>query len=113
MKIAILDDYLDVALGLTDWQQLGSDADIQVFQKPFSDAQETVSALREFGVIVAMRERTGFPAEILEQLPELQLLVTTGMRNLSIDMNAAKAQGITVCGTGMLGYPRAFQSRIQ
>ena len=64
MKIAILDDYLDVALGLTDWQQLGSDADIQVFQKPFSDAQETVSALREFGVIVAMRERTGFLAEI-------------------------------------------------
>ncbi|MFL2773757.1 MAG: D-2-hydroxyacid dehydrogenase family protein, partial [bacterium] len=94
MKIAILDDYLDVALGLTDWQQLGSDADIQVFQKPFSDTQETVSALREFGVIVAMRERTGFPAEILAQLPELQLLVTTGMRNLSIDMNAAKAQGI-------------------
>ena len=60
MKIAILDDYLDVALGLADWQQLGSDADIQVFQKPFSDTQETVSALREFGVIVAMRERTGF-----------------------------------------------------
>ena len=88
-------------------QQLESDADIQVFQKPFSDAQETVSALREFGVIVAMRERTGFPAEILEELPELQLLVTTGMRNLSIDMNAAKAQGITVCGTGMLGYPTA------
>ena len=104
MKIAILDDYLDVALGLTDWQQLGSDADIQVFQKPFSDAQETVSALREFGVIVAMRERTGFPAEILAQLPELQLLVTTGMRNLSIDMDAAKAQGITVCGTGCLLY---------
>ena len=107
MKIAILDDYLDVALRLTDWQQLGSDADIQVFHKPFSDAQETVSALREFGVIVAMRERTGFPAEILEQLPELQLLVTTGMRNLSIDMDASKAQGITVCGTGMLGYPTA------
>ena len=66
MKIAILDDYLDIALGLTDWQQLGSDADIQVFQKPFSDTQETVSALREFGVIVAMRERTGFPSFILE-----------------------------------------------
>ena len=76
MKIAILDDYLDVALGLTDWQQFGSDVDIQVFQKPFSDTQETVSALREFGVIVAMRERTEFQAGILEQLPELQLLVT-------------------------------------
>ena len=102
MKIAILDDYLDVAIGLTDWQQLRNDADIQVFQKPFSDAQETVSALRGFGVIVAMRERTGFPAEILEQLPELQLLVTTGMRNLSIDMDAAKAQGITVCGLSLI-----------
>ena len=48
MKIAILDDYLDVALGLTDWQKLESDADIQVFHKPFSEAQETVSARREF-----------------------------------------------------------------
>ena len=106
MKIAILDDYLDVALGLTDWQKLESDADIQVFQKPFSDAQETVSALREFGVIVAMRERTGFPAEILEQLPELQLLVTTGMRNLSIDMNAAKARVLVFAGLGCWDIPR-------
>ena len=78
-----------------------------LFREPFSDELEAASSLQGFEVIVAMRERTGFPASLLKQLPQLKLLVTTGMRNLSIDMEAAAEQGVDVCGTGMLGYPTA------
>ena len=107
MKIAILDDYLGVALESADWKQLSGDVELKVFREPFSDELEAASSLQGFEVIVAMRERTGFPASLLKQLPQLKLLVTTGMRNLSIDMEAAAEQGVVVCGTGMLGYPTA------
>ena len=99
MKIAILDDYLGVALELADWKQLSGDVELKVFREFFSDELEAASSLQGFEVIVAMRERTGFPASLLKQLPELKLLVTTGMRNLSIDMEAAAEQGVVVCGT--------------
>ena len=107
MNIAILDDYLGVALDLADWKQIKGEVEFKVFRKPFSDEQEAISDLQGFEVIIAMRERTGFPASLLKQLPQLKLLVTTGMRNLSIDMEAAARQGVVVCGTGMLGFPTA------
>ena len=107
MKIPILDDYLNVAAELANWKKLPSGATLETFQEPFFDLDEAASKLKGYDVIVAMRERTRFPAELLERLKELHLLVTTGMRILSIDLEAARRLGITVFGTRMLGYPTA------
>ena len=105
MRIAILDDYQQVAVDLADWSMLG--AEVQAFSEHFADGPRLVSVLSSFDVIVAMRERTPFPHEILEQLPALRLLVTTGMRNASIDVEAARDLGVVVSGTRGLPYPTA------
>lgn len=106
MKLAILDDYQNAALGAADWTQ--TDADITVFDTHLgTDLDVIARTLEPFEVLVAMRERTPFPAPLIEKLPNLRLLVTTGMRNLAIDMDAARAAGIDVCGTAMLPYPAA------
>ncbi len=97
MKIAILDDWSDTALGMADWDSLG--ADITVFTAPFADQAAVIAALQPFDVVCLMRERTAFPADVIAALPALRLIVTTGPRNLSIDMTAARARGVTVCGT--------------
>jgi phosphoglycerate dehydrogenase-like enzyme len=97
MKIAILDDYQNVARSLADWGSLV--AEVVVFTEPFADADEVVRSLAGFDVLVAMRERTRFPAEVLERLPDLRLLVSTGPANAAIDLTAAHRLGITVCGT--------------
>jgi phosphoglycerate dehydrogenase-like enzyme len=107
MRVAILDDYLNVALNLVDWSRLNDHADLTVFDKAFTDETDAATQLANFEIIVGMRERTPFPASLLAKLPALKLLITTGMRNLSFDMEAAKAQGVTVCGTGGLGQPTA------
>ena len=107
MKLAILDDYQGVALDSADWSQVEQSADISIFDTHLGDADVVVRALYGFDIIVAMRERTPFPQYVLERLPKLRLLVTTGMRNLAIDLAAARKQGIDVCGTPMLGYPAA------
>lgn len=98
-KIAVLDDYQGVALQMADWSELEAKASITVFQDNIEDATALVSRLKPFNVICAMRERTPLPRTILEQLPNLKLIATTGMRNKSIDMEAARTLGITVCGT--------------
>ena len=105
MKVAILDDYQNVALGLADWATL--DAELTVFTEPFpaADPDAVAAALAGFDVVVAMRERTRFPAELLERLTDLRLLVSTGPRNAAIDLPAAKRLGITVCGTGYDASP--------
>lgn len=105
MKIAILDDYQNVALSLADWDSLH--ADIEVFTRHIADRDELVRRLAGFDVVVAMRERTPFPDEVLAGLPDLRLLVTTGHRNASIDVTAATRRGIVVCGTGYLPHPTA------
>jgi phosphoglycerate dehydrogenase-like enzyme len=105
MKIAILDDYQNVATSLADWDSLG--AEVVVFTKPFTDADEVVRRLAGFGVLVAMRERTRFPAEVLERLTDLRLLVSTGPVNAAIDVAAARRLGVTVCGTGYVSHPTA------
>ena len=96
MRIAVLDDYQDVARGLADWQSAGEPS---FFHDHVSEENALVQRLADYEVIVAMRERTPFPRELLERLPKLRLLVTTGMRNRSIDLAAAKARGVAVCGT--------------
>jgi phosphoglycerate dehydrogenase-like enzyme len=103
MRIAILDDYQNVATRFADWDSL--DADIVVFTKPFTDADDVVRSLAGFDVLVAMRERTQFPAEVLEKLTDIRLLVSTGPANPAIDLSAAGRLGITVCRTGYVSDP--------
>jgi len=107
MRVAILDDYQQVSLASTDWSAVRSLAEIDVFAKHIASTEALVSALDPYDVIVAMRERTFFDASRLGQLPRLRLLVTTGMANTSIDLAAASAQGIIVCGTGGSAYSTA------
>src|ERR1700749_2522972 len=97
MRIAILDDYQHAALASAAWDSLG--AEITTFHGHIADTADLIAELRPFDVIVAMRERTPFTAERFRLLPNLKLLVTTGMRNASIDVAAAHAAGVTVCGT--------------
>jgi phosphoglycerate dehydrogenase-like enzyme len=101
---AVLDDYQGVALSAADWSQVAQDYDIRVLAEPLSGS-ETQRALADCRVVVAMRERTPFPASLLAELPELRLLVTTGMNNASIDLEAARALGIVVCGTPSSSEP--------
>jgi phosphoglycerate dehydrogenase-like enzyme len=98
-KLAILDDYQNVALSMADWTVLAGSADVTVFDRHLGDLDAVVDALVPFDIVCAMRERTVFSRTLFERLPNLKLLVTTGMRNLSIDMAAAADHGVTVCGT--------------
>ncbi len=106
-QVAVLDDYQAVAMQIADWSALPSDTHVHVFRDHLSDQNALVERLKDFEIIVAMRERTPFPRDLLERLPRLKLLVTTGMRNASIDVKAAADKGIVVCGTGGVGYPTA------
>ena len=107
VQVAVLDDYQDVAMKMADWGGLPSDTEVQVFKDHLSEQDAVVERLKDFPIVVAMRERTPFPRPLLERLPSLKLLVTTGMRNASIDMEVASELGILVCGTGGVGYPTA------
>src|ERR1700760_2409475 len=100
MKIAILDDYQDVALGYAAWKGLPGSPEVTVFNQHIGRHELLAATLRPFDVIVAMRERTPFPDSLLTLLPNLRLLVTTGMANAAIDLEAARDRGVTVCGTG-------------
>ena len=105
VHIAILDDYQYAAAAAADWSPLSPRADLSFFHDTVTDPLRLAARLEPFEVIGAMRERTRFPAEILERLPNLKLLVTTGMRNAAIDMEAARRLGITVCGTATPKHP--------
>jgi phosphoglycerate dehydrogenase-like enzyme len=98
--VGVLDDYQQVALSSADWGPVTSRAGVTVFTEPLGGVDAAAAALEPFTVIAAMRERTPFPAALLDRLPNLRLLVTTGMRNASIDLAAAQRLGVTVCGTG-------------
>lgn len=107
-RLAILDDYQHVALEVADWKSLPDNVEISVFHEHIKGEDAVAKALADFDIIVAMRERTPFPASLIEKLPKLKLLVTTGMRNLAIDMEAARKRGVPVSGTALLPYP-AFE----
>ena len=104
MKLALLDNYHGVALQMADWGRLAGRVEIVSFDAPIADAAELVRRLSPFDAILAMRERTAFPRSILEQLPKLRLLITTGMWNASIDIAVAAELGIQVCGTRDVGH---------
>lgn len=103
MRIAVLDDYQGVAREMADWASLGADCEVVFFRQHFSALEVLEEKLKAFEIVVAMRERTPFPRALLERLPRLRLLVTTGLRNASIELAAARERGITVCGTAGSG----------
>jgi phosphoglycerate dehydrogenase-like enzyme len=103
-RIAVLDDYQGVARRYGDWGRLeAAGHELTVFQEHLGDLDAVTTALEPFEIVCSMRERTPFPAELLERLPRLELLVTTAMVNRSIDVGAAAARGVTVCGTRYRG----------
>ena len=100
MKIAVLDDYQQVAREFADFSALEADHDVRIFHEHLGDRDAVVAALAEFDVIAAMRERTVFDRATLERLPNLKFMVTTGNRNASIDMDCLKERGIPCASTG-------------
>ena len=106
-RIAILDDFQNVALEAADWSAVAERAEIAVFDDHLADPDAVAERLRDFDIVVIMRERTPFPAALIGNLPKLRLLVTTGMRNLAIDLDAATARGVVVSGTESVGYSPA------
>ena len=99
LRCAILDDYFDITLKIADWSKIADRVDVTAFNQPFASSQAAASALKDFEIICVMRERTPFPRSLLAALPKLKLLITSGMRNASIDSEAAKEQGVVFCGT--------------
>jgi len=99
-RIAVLDDFQSVAARFADWSLVPEPVEVVAFPDHLADPDALVERLAPFDVVVAMRERTPFRRDVLERLPGLRLLVTTGMRNASIDLAAAADLGIAVCGTG-------------
>ena len=107
LKIAVLDDYQHVALELADWKSLAGETQVTVFSDHLSDESALAARLHDFDVVCGMRERTPFPRSLLQRLPKLKLLLTTGARNASYDVAAATELGIVVCGTGGSGSATA------
>lgn len=104
MRVAVLDDYQGRAKDFADWGSLGPEVEVSFFHEPI-DRDSLGSTLSGFEVLVLMRERTAFPRSVLEQLPALSLLITTGMRNASVDVDYLRERGVVVCGTGLAGGP--------
>ena len=107
MRVAVLDDYQNVAMEVADWSSLPAGTEVQTFSDHFDDLEAVAERLREFEIVVAMRERTPFTRDLLEKLPRLELLITTGSQNAAIDVEAARELGAIVCGTGSLGFATA------
>ncbi|WP_405159187.1 D-2-hydroxyacid dehydrogenase family protein [Paenibacillus sp. FSL H8-0283] len=99
LRCAVLDDYQNVALTSADWGPLMDQVEIQTFNNYMGSEEKVIQELQDFDIVVLMRERTPFPEKVISQLPKLKLLITSGMRNASIDLKAAEQNGIIVCGT--------------
>lgn len=107
LRCAIPDDYFDLALSVADWSKVRDRVDITVFKEPFATGTDAANALKDFEIVCAMRERTAFPRLMIDALPKLKLLITSGMRNAAIDMEAAKERNIVYCGTQYTRDPTA------
>lgn len=105
IKVAVLDDYQKVAESCAEWDTLG--CEVTFVDEHLESSSAVIVALKGIDIVVAMRERTPFDATVLEKLPDLKLLITTGMRNVSIDVAAAKERGVVVCGTRSPGHATA------
>ena len=107
VRAAILDDYQNVALKFADWSAIAKDVQVKVFNAPLGDDNAVIKTLQGFAIVNMMRERTPFNRKVIEGLPDLKLLITTGARNNSIDLKACAEFGVTVCGTAGFGNPTA------
>ena len=107
LRCAILDDYFKLSLTSADWSKVKDRVDLTVFEKPFKTEREAASALQDFEIILAMRERTAFPRSLFAALPKLKLMITSGMRNAAIDFEAAKDHNVVLCGTNFARDPTA------
>src|SRR5258705_12267981 len=107
LRCAILDDYLNVALRVADWSKVRDRVDVTVFNEPFASPEAAAGALKDFEIICAMRERTPFPRALFAALPKLKLLITSGMRNAALDLEAAKDHKVVLCGTQWARDPTA------
>ena len=99
MRVAVLDDYQHVATTMADWTLVPKDVTVTVFTDHQPSPDALAERLKGYEIVCIMRERTAFTREVFEKLPDMKLLVTTGMRNASVDMQAAADHGVTVCGT--------------
>ena len=99
MKVAILDDYQNVSMILGSFERLKKDFDFQVFNQPFENEEQVIEKLKYFEVLLIMRERTPITKKVISNLKNLKLIITSGMRNKSVDFLAAKEKKILICGT--------------
>ncbi len=107
MRVAVIDDYQNVAMEVADWGPVTKDCEVTVFKDHLADEDEVAARLGDFEIVVIMRERTPFPRSLFEKLPNLKLLVTSGMRNLALDVAAAGDHGVVVSGTPSAGTSTA------
>src|SRR6056300_705996 len=107
MKIAILDDYQQVAEHFADWQKVKDRCELKVFNEPFDDEDHAIENLLDFDALIIMRERTPITTKLLNACSNLKLIITSGMRNKSIDLETCKHKNSTVCGTDMHPNPTA------
>lgn len=99
IRIAVLDDYQQIGRGLADWDSLGADVRVDFFDRPLGDMEAAAAALADYDGVALIRERQPMPAALIERLPRLKLIVVTGARNRTLDLEAAQAAGIHVCNT--------------
>src|SRR5690606_5547903 len=99
LRCVALDDYQNVAAGFGDWAKLRGQVELHSVTEYIADRAALVARLADADIVIAMRERTPFDRSLFERLPKLKLLITTGMKNASIDLQAAAERGIPVCGT--------------
>ena len=100
VRVAVLDDWQGVAKQSADWSTLQQQADVVFFEEPFAGPDKLASALGEFDIIIAMRERTKFSKDLLDRLPKLRMIALTGGRTWTMDFDTLNARGIPVCHTG-------------
>jgi phosphoglycerate dehydrogenase-like enzyme len=105
IRIAVLDDYQDAALSLADWSTLDARTTVTVFNDHLADLDAVVERLQPFGIVCVMRERTPMTRAIIERLPKLRMIASTGTRNASIDLKAAEERGVQVVHTGYTSAP--------
>ncbi|MFJ8973295.1 MULTISPECIES: D-2-hydroxyacid dehydrogenase family protein [Streptomyces] len=105
LRCAVIDDFQSVATTVVDWSPVTADVEVVSFTEHLATEDEVAAALAGFDIVVTLRERVPFPADLFARLPRLRLLVASGMRNSVIDFDAAKRHGVTVCGTASSSTP--------
>ena len=105
LKVAILDDYQNVSQQFVDLEKLAGKYEIKIFSEPFQDEADAIDELADFEALLIMRERTPITKNLIENLTKLKFIITSGLRNKSIDLEAAKKRKVIVCGTDSNVHP--------